>query len=321
MAKLIGEREEKKIKELYKNGLNWNQIAKELGFNKTSIYGARDRMRLGKKRRFNFDEKYALTLIKKGLTDSEVACELKISIMSVQRCRWKNGIDRSQLGRKTNKDIVHFFKSITPESCYWAGVLMADGGITNPNGNYTRVCLNQCEMNAELIEQFSKVVNRPMKFKATRDHRTKKIYHSRSVQIDSVHLVKILEDIWGIMPRKSFTATIPTWLIQRNDKLVFHWIRGYFDGDGGIHINKLNHPRLAFSGTTSVLEFIRKKLHPDSKAKIDISRSIPTFTISGRKSVFKSGEKMWKDSRGLRMERKYKSYAKWKKEACFNQKS
>lgn len=312
MLRRIEKSEEIAIRALHESGKNWNQIAKELGFSKTAIYGARDRMGLGAARRFCFDEDRALALIEQGSPDAEVAQRLKTSIMSIQRFRWKNGIDRSQLGRRTNAEIVHFFEQINPASCYWAGVLMADGGITNPFGNYTRVLLGQCDLNADLIERFSTVVKRPIKRGVINDCRTQKKYFRQYVQIDSVHLVKTLRDVWNITPKKSFTASPPAWLIQQNDDLIFHWIRGYFDGDGGIWINDINQPRIGFSGTEDILSFIRAKLNPKSRAKIDLNKSIPTFTISGKNSVFWAGEKMWLDSQGLRLERKYERYAKWK---------
>ncbi len=59
----------------------------------------------------------------------------------------------------------------------------------------------------------------------------------------------------GIIPRKTFKLEPPK--IRRD--LVNHWIRGYFDGDGCVSIDKLGNKRGCFMGTYSVINFIYKK--------------------------------------------------------------
>lgn len=65
----------------------------------------------------------------------------------------------------------------------------------------------------------------------------------------------------GIHPRKSKTLKAP----QLSEELVHHWIRGYFDGDGSVSMNK-GYVRGEFFGTKNVIEFIVKHLPAKSSA-------------------------------------------------------
>jgi hypothetical protein len=74
-------------------------------------------------------------------------------------------------------------------------------------------------------------------------------------------------NLLGCVPNKSLILKFPTFN-QVPDNLIRHFIRGYFDGDGCIHINlKERNVRLLFEGTEDFLMHIRDILYKNLNVK------------------------------------------------------
>lgn len=172
-----------------------------------------------------------------------------ISTMTISR---KYGISRSTVQKyliknniKLHKAIstlslnVNFFSTYTPESCYWAGFILADGYVRNKR-NSLEICLSKID-DSHLLN-FLTTIN------CDKDIRK---YHNNACRI-TICYNKIKEDLYknfDIFNNKSLTCYISN---KIPNKMLPHFIRGYFDGDGCFSDN-----RIQFIGTYQTCDFIR----------------------------------------------------------------
>lgn len=118
----------------------------------------------------------------------------------------------------------------------------------------------------------------------------------------------------GCTPRKSLTLTFPN-KKQVPKNLQRHFIRGYFDGDGSIHIDKENTGYIKMLGTgkflTSVqailikeLGFNKTKIYKDKSTKNDITS---TLQYGGNIQSATFGKWLYKDAT-IYLERKHEKF-------------
>jgi hypothetical protein len=147
---------------------------------------------------------------------------------------------------KVNKNLkANFFQNIdSEEKAYFLGLFAADGSIDVrkcPNrGNSYRATLSLKQSDDYLLEYFRKQINQKttLKYAApkTVNMRNKEYYSQgqASINIYSKVFVNHLID-QGIVPNKTYVSVgIPSF----EEKLIPHYMRGYFDGNGCIGIYK-----------------------------------------------------------------------------------
>lgn len=129
----------------------------------------------------------------------------------------------------------NYFKEInTPEKAYWLGFLYADGCITryykNEKLSTMGLELTLQEADKEHLEKFKQALesNVPLSKKIIKDK-----YMSYRIVICCKSLCEDLINL-GCVPQKSLILKFPNNIIVP-DNFISHFIRGYFDGDGGIH--------------------------------------------------------------------------------------
>lgn len=129
--------------------------------------------------------------------------------------------------RKFNKD---FFRSWSNEMAYVLGFIFADGTVfKNKRGAFF---LEITSTDLEVIDKIRKMIQS--------DHRvgvreSKKFGWKTSyrLQIGSKEMVKDLIS-FGVIQSKSLVVSFP----EVPDKFLGHFVRGYFDGDGGVYFGK-----------------------------------------------------------------------------------
>ena len=184
------------------------------------------------------------------LQNYEKAKELFLSGKSLTQIQKEIGIDRKKLSillKSEGYDIKlnnskyncneKFFEVIdTEEKAYWLGFLYADGSIEN-FGRY-KIDLTLSEKDKGHLDKYRNSLNLTYPIKTASQTFNGNTYYSHRVTITNKTLV---EDIikQGCLPNKSLILTFPT-EEQVPKELVRHFIRGYFDGDGCITINKNN---------------------------------------------------------------------------------
>jgi hypothetical protein len=201
------------------------------------------------------------------LTLNELAKFYNISVATtIRRLRYFN--IRKQ-GHSHHKLLHNAFYNFTPENCYWAGFIAADGNIAK-NSNVIKVKLKYADKN-HLVKLCNFLKRAPI-FYEYEDKLGDKIFKNATLCFSSRKIIQDLKANFNITPNKTFTLrppkNIPKYLIR-------HFIRGYMDGDGHIGIKKnKNMLRLHFcSGSKYILDWIKYNIsYVDNISKVNIRK-------------------------------------------------
>ena len=149
----------------------------------------------------------------------------------------------------SKKNILEHFETIdTEEKAYWLGFLYADG---NVHLNEDKVELGLAEKDLHHIEKFKDFIGLPNKISyrpKTNSYRFS--FRSKMLKADLIDK--------GCTPKKSLTLKFPT-NQQVPKKLIRHFIRGYFDGDGWFTSTDKSL-QLGFIGTLDFIQGVLKQL-------------------------------------------------------------
>lgn len=195
-----------------------------------------------------------------------------------------------------NYDDTVFDSIDTEEKAYWLGFIFADGYISTSNYQF-EVSLKSLDIGhlQKLAKFFSK--RTPLYCDETRCR----------LEISSKHLWNTLNNL-GCVPRKSLILKFPEVSIFSDKKLIKHFIRGYWDGDGCLTYKRANYPTISVLGTEDMLSNIQvylktnKTLYNNSKTQ-DITK---VLKING-KEAFEVTQYLYKDA-SIYLERKYNKY-------------
>lgn len=204
-------------------------------------------------------EKEFLNYFEKGMKYDEIASLLNISKSSISLYIKEHGLIHPSK-RKNLNELA--FDDFNEESVYWLGFLWADGYVQNTNKNKTidLECIDK-----EHIEKFQKFLN--ISKISTRNRNNSITYR---VYCNSSKLVNRLYELGFDVKDKR--VNIPN--IPKEYMLVF--LRGYFDGDGHIRINKERFEGIDISGRIEFINnlnitfpyFTRTEFHSKHSARI-----------------------------------------------------
>jgi len=151
------------------------------------------------------------------------------------------------------------FALYTPGSCYWAGMMAADGNIRSGKPNTFSIGLK--ESDKEHVEKFKKWLEfeGPVSYNTSRYfyQGELQIKHSYSICATSLRVVHDLGTNFGITSQKSLTITPPIHIGDNNHIDAF--IKGYIDGDGCIGTGRKNTTRLSIIGTREMVDWINHR--------------------------------------------------------------
>ena len=191
-----------------------------------------------------------------------------------------------------------FFKKIdTKEKAYFLGLIAADGSVIE-SMNTVAIELKACDK--YILEKFIEIAS----FKATllKDDRDGSLRYRLSIH--SKNMINHLKAL-SIMPRKSTNNSLRI-SEKIPKKLIRHFIRGYFDGDG---IAK-KEGYVGFCGSKTIIE----EIHSHLINKLNISHTKITYNKWNGIYYIQWGKKedtekvsnyFYKDSNMLFLKRKY----------------
>lgn len=250
-------------------------------------------------------EQFVINLYNNSFKVGEIAAKYGIHRATVQRILLRNGIEL----RKSTPDHfynIEFFNQYTPESCYWAGFIAADGYIRSDR-NCVAVHLSIADY--EHLEKLAFV---------TGFIGSPKINKKACVlTFNGEWYVEALEKNFGIKSQKTFDTNIPDMIPKH---LVKHFIRGYFDGDGCI-TKSAGYVHVGItSGSNEMLEQIKDFFYDNgvvlrtNTGKPNIQKASQAINY-GCANAIKSLDLLYKDSvPATRLDRKYQLYLKFKGE-------
>ena len=252
---------------------------------------------------------------------SDLSTEFQVSRPAISIQFKKRGIKLNKHRARTNRKYTlneQYFDVIdTQEKAYFLGFLYADG--TNCK-NGRRVDLTLAEEDKEILEKLAVLVdsNKPLirvKIKDKQPTRQDQFCFS----MNGTRISQRLTDL-GCMNNKTFKLKFPT-KEQVPEHLRRHFIRGYFDGDGGISFtmppsrNCMVY-KISITSTQDMLNSIKYLIQKDLLVNISIRPSyapkrdkkiIMELDIVGRKQVMAFLDWMYKDA-SISLQRKFNKY-------------
>lgn len=169
--------------------------------------------------------------------------------LNLEKKIWSHRAEPWENARRRYPVSERVFIDLTPEAAYVIGFILADGSI-QAGPRWVLKISNTDEL---LLRKIRSVLGVTVPFCSERQKSTA---HKPgfSLLICSKHLVCSLVDR-GITPNKSLTAHVP----QIPDSLFWHFLRGYFDGDGSVSAREGLRTRFV-SGSVELLSEIAQRI-------------------------------------------------------------
>ena len=139
------------------------------------------------------------------------------------------------------------FDKFTEKSVYLLGVIYADGNVEK---NYSRLCISSKDY--DWLSDIAKIFGNPRI-----NERKNELGKWYVLSINRKYIVNKLKEI-GVTQNKSLTMDFPDIPI----KLIGHFFRGYFDGDGSIRHDKKRGYELDFAcGSAKFAKMLHRYLN------------------------------------------------------------
>lgn len=214
----------------------------------------------------------------------------------------------SEVNQKYKRN-SHYFDQIDNENkAYYLGLLFADG---NNFSKHNAITLSLQEEDGYIVEKFKDEIEyEGFVHYDEKSKQNPKYKNQVRITINDEYMSRKLYQL-GLVDNKGLILKFPDYL---EDKYIRHFVRGYFDGDGGVFYDKKRN-RLATNttGTLEVLTSIKDIInsigidcnihHP----KQSLNHNTYTLLTCGNKNSLKYLSWMYEDSY-IKMIRKFDKY-------------
>lgn len=267
MKKILTESIKQFIFELYDYGYRQEEIARIIEISESTVTRAlREHVNFQELHRKQYEARFKNVeeMYLDGMSPSQIAKALHLRFANITKYLRELGYEVLADGRKYTFNYDYFEIIDTEEKAYWLGFLYADGCVgknrKDKNGEHPGcgVSLGLKLSDEEHIDKFIKAVGFNGNKKYKEIHLNDKIFYSCEMSLNSVKMADDLIRL-GCVPRKSLILKFPT-KEQVPDEFLFHFIRGYVDGDGTIgkqykqHKTLHMYPRLGICSNEQFLE-------------------------------------------------------------------
>lgn len=234
-----------KLQEMYCNFKSVYKISKILGIPDSAIYNyfENNNMDDGRSKKI-VDISFLINAEIKYVSISDMLSKIGCSQETLKRSFKHHKLPYPNFRGKYDCNENFFdINNLNEKSMYWAGFMAADGNLRISNGSYY-IKLELSTKDKNHIEKFKQDIQSTGRIIDGRKKASKLLQQNKNCQewyYYSYLLIisnKIFNDLgkFGITPRKTYTYTMPQWLIEH--PLINHFIRGYMDADGSYTINK-----------------------------------------------------------------------------------
>lgn len=194
-----------------------------------------------------------LILIEEGKTMKEICSTLKVCKTAIRKRLRKLNINLPNNWNRSKFNENIFDVIDTEEKAYWIGFIFADGYISSSNYTF------EISLSIKDIEHLNKF-NIFMQYEGNNIKVNKTNFEEKyrcRWTITNKHLWNTLYS-YGCVPRKSLILEFPPITIFKDKSLINHFIRGYWDGDGSVMLNKKDKLVCSVLGTKNFLSEITK---------------------------------------------------------------
>jgi transposase len=320
MRKILTKEQQAQIIEQYQAGNGSDTIAKQFDIHSNSVLKVLKRNNIDRR---PFKRKIAIIefptiieLYNGGLSAPKIAEKYDVSHSVILKILEKQGCDRRDADNTHRKYAIKedYFDAIdTPEKAYILGFTYADG-CNQKDANYINydISLKDLDILNKIAERIyiDNPHERVRNYVREKNYQgNRKEFHYSVLSINSKHICDVLDKL-GCSPRKSLTVKFPEWLTDK--ELQRHFIRGYYDGDGGIFISNIKG-RGANCKTVGTHDFIQDIINI-TISNLDINiyvhmfhKQLSRMDISGNQQVKKFLDWIYQGST-IHLDRKYKLY-------------
>lgn len=266
------------------------------------------------KRNHQIDQQI-INLYNSGLSTYDVAEKIKCSQTCVLNCLKQHNITRRSTSSYNIKYItnLNFFDKIDNEAkAYFLGLLYADGNNYIRGKHSYEISIKLKEEDSYILEKLKNYLSPMTELKLVKD----KITNNNHIlfKINSKIISNQLTDL-GCVPNKSLVLKFP----EIKEDLIFHFIRGYFDGDGCIYerINKSGYVNYIWQITSTNIfcqklrDYLLNKVEVNSSIKLACPKTnkvTSTLAVGGNKQVKKVLSFLYQDC-NYYLFRKYTKYS------------
>lgn len=243
----------------------------------------------------------------KGKSGLKIEKELGLPTGMAYHCLKKGGVKArpyTEMGKKYTANYDYFETIDTVNKAQVLGFIAADGGLSHTKEGQKNFKITLHEKDTDYLEYIKKEIEYtgPI-LRVTKN----KPYMNLGVVSP-----KMFDDLvsHNVTLRKSLTLEPPKGLPKY---LYAPFIRGYFEGDGCIHLStkKVTNAQFNIVGTPAVLnwmgEFFTKKGHVTYRVRAIKNNRAFVLTVSGNQQIMKVLDLLYKDG-GFVMGRKHKKY-------------
>ncbi len=257
------------------------------------------------------DKKQIITLYQQNCSLRQIEKEVGYSRSAVSKMLERLNIKTTK-GNHYRKYFFNFdfFEVIdTPNKAYWLGFLYADGCILSSKYGEQSFKLALAEQDKEILEKFKQDLSSsyPIRYDNSKNIKNKKWQRQCLIEMRSQKAVNDLKKL-GCVERKSLILNFPS-SKQVPNEYIYHFIRGYFDGDGSIsYYKKKNSYTLSFVGTELFIKSLSNYFLGGSVFADSRKTNSWYFTIGGNKQIVDAYYKIYKDANGLYLKRKHDKF-------------
>lgn len=274
-------------------------------------------IRRDKSRRIMWSEdqiSYIINEYKKNPQTGIIASQFGVTKEAIRALLKRNGIhvlSAYEYGVRNNPRNIKAFAENTRAEAYWLGFLYADGNVRDSN----EIQINLQESDKDHLKKFRTFLKAENNVITETTKRTPdQIYKGVHFSIRDKYIANNLK-ARGCIPRKSLILTFPNEEAVPK-KYIWDFIRGYFDGDGCLSIDKRsNNFLIDFVGTYEFLLGIKEY---SGKNNIKIEKignensNTYRFRLSGNNNIKDFITKMYENStEETRLDRKYQKYLEY----------
>lgn len=273
--------------------------------------------------KFTEEEKQKIIdLYKTGKTPSQICKEVDSLKDRKPQTLYPILIKASLYQKKDKNDLRRFkvndsyFDVIDNEhKAYWLGLLLADGFLSNSGHATESFGISLSIKDKYILEEFVKDLESTYTVK---EYIGKSKFENSCTDFAYAKLLikskqifnKLIE--YGFTIKKSYDGVVPEEHIP--DNLKIHFIRGYFDGNGGLSIGSGSHLyTLDFTGTKEIITWILKYFGKENlklqERHPDRDNNNVSIKISGDKQIYSIMNQIYKDAT-IYLNRKYERYLK-----------